>query len=187
MRADLFDFDLPPELIAQEPARPRDAARLLVVGESLDERTVRDLPDLLRPGDLLVLNDTRVLPTRFAGRRGAVPVEVTLVERAGEGAWWALARPGKRLRPGDPVELAKGLGATVEGRTRRAGSGSASRWTARICWPRSGPRARCPCRPTSIARAAATRATGTTTSPCSRDAKARSRRRRLRCTSHPNS
>ena len=116
MRADLFDFDLPAELIAQGPARPRDAARLLVVGESLDERTVRDLPDLLRPGDLLVLNDTRVLPTRFAGRRGAVPVEVTLVERAGEGAWWALARPGKRLRPGDPVELAEGLGATVEGK-----------------------------------------------------------------------
>jgi S-adenosylmethionine:tRNA ribosyltransferase-isomerase len=114
MRADLFDFDLPPELIAQEPARPRDAARLLVVGDGFGERSVRDLPDLLRPGDLLVLNDTRVLPTRFAGRRGAVPVEVTLVEPAGEAAWWALARPGKRLRPGDPLELAQGLTATVE-------------------------------------------------------------------------
>ena len=124
MRVDLFDFDLPPELIAQEPIRPRDAARLLLVDEApLREAVVRDLPGLLRPGDLLVLNDTRVLPTRFFGRRGEVAVEVTLVERIGEDAWWALAKPGKRLRPGDCVELAPGLAATVaakdgEGRVR---------------------------------------------------------------------
>ena len=73
MRVDLFDFDLPPELIAQAPIRPRDAARLLLVdGGPLREALVRDLPDLLRPGDLLVLNDTRVLPTRFFARRGEV-------------------------------------------------------------------------------------------------------------------
>ena len=82
MRVDLFDFDLPPELIAQEPLRPRDAARLLLVDEGpLRETVVRDLPDLLRPGDLLVLNDTRVLPTRFFGRRG----EVDLIPFVGQG------------------------------------------------------------------------------------------------------
>ncbi|MEK0082876.1 tRNA preQ1(34) S-adenosylmethionine ribosyltransferase-isomerase QueA [Benzoatithermus flavus] len=114
MRVDLFDFDLPPERIAQEPVEPRDAARLLLVDEGpLREAVVRDLPGLLRPGDLLVLNDTRVLPTRFFGRRGAVPVEVTLVERIDDDAWWALARPGKRLRPGDRVDLAPELTAEV--------------------------------------------------------------------------
>src|SRR5688572_10184226 len=109
MRTDLFDFDLPPELVAQRPASPRDAARLLLVGDHLAEALMRDLPDLLEPGDLLVLNDTRVLPTRFFGRRGDVPVEVTLVEPAGPGGWWALVRPGKRFLPGNRVELAPGL------------------------------------------------------------------------------
>jgi S-adenosylmethionine:tRNA ribosyltransferase-isomerase len=117
MRVELFDFDLPPELIAQAPVRPRDAARLLLVdGAPLRERQVRDLPELLQPGDLLVLNDTRVLPTRFFGRRGEVAIEVTLVERVGDASWWALARPGKRLRSGDMVELAPGLVATVAGK-----------------------------------------------------------------------
>lgn len=113
MRVDLFDFDLPPERIAQAPVHPRDAARLLVVGDRLADRIVRDLPELLVPGDLLVLNDTRVLPTRFAARRGDVPVELTLVEPVGDAAWWALARPGKRLRPGDRVDLAAELSAEV--------------------------------------------------------------------------
>jgi S-adenosylmethionine:tRNA ribosyltransferase-isomerase len=84
---------------------------------------VRELPGLLRPGDLVVLNDTRVLPTRLFGRRAAVPIEVTLVERIDAAGWWALARPGKRLRPGDRVELGPGLLAEVvakdgEGRVR---------------------------------------------------------------------
>lgn len=117
MRVELFDFELPEELIAQEPVSPRDAARLLVIDEGpLRASRVRDLPELLRAGDLLVLNDTRVLPTRFFGRRGSVPVEVTLVEPEGEAAWWALARPGRRLRPGDTVELAPGLAAEVVGK-----------------------------------------------------------------------
>ena len=99
--------------------RPRDAARLLLVDERpLREMAVRDLPTLLSPGDLLVLNDTRVLPTRFAARRDAVAVEVTLIERIDGSTWWALARPGKRLRVGDPVELAPGLMAEVLGRDR---------------------------------------------------------------------
>ena len=117
MRVDLFDYDLPPELIAQQPIQPRDASRLLLVDDGpLRERRVHDLPELLQPGDLLVLNDTRVLPTRFFGCRGQVAVEVTLTERIDETAWWALARPAKRLRPGDVVELAPGLAATVAGK-----------------------------------------------------------------------
>ena len=79
MRTELFDFALPRELIAQRPLAPRDAARLLVVAErGLEDRQVRDLPALLRPGDLLVLNDTKVIPARLSGRRGAAAVEVTL-------------------------------------------------------------------------------------------------------------
>ena len=101
MRVQLFDFALPSELIAQAPIRPRDAARLLLVdGGLLRETVVRDLPNLLSPRDLLVLNDTRVLPTRFFALRGEVPVEVTLIERIDAAAWWALARPGKRFGDG---------------------------------------------------------------------------------------
>ncbi len=113
MRVELFDFALPEELVAQRPAEPREAARLLVVGEALLDRRVADLPELLEPGDLLLLNDSRVLPTRFWGRRGAVAVEATLVEPVGEDAWWALVRPGRRLRPGDRVELGRDLLAEV--------------------------------------------------------------------------
>lgn len=117
MRVDLFDFELPAELIAQAPVSPRDASRLLLVGEhDLAEAVVRGLPSILRPGDLLVLNDTRVLPTRFFARRGEVEVEVTLIEAIDAQRWWALARPGKRLRPGDAVALAPDLLAEVEGK-----------------------------------------------------------------------
>src|SRR5690242_18589447 len=78
MRVDDFDFDLPRQLIAAHPAEPRDAARLLVIGPTLDDRAIGDLPALLRPGDLLVFNDTRVIPARLVGIRGAARVEVTL-------------------------------------------------------------------------------------------------------------
>ncbi|MCB2054222.1 MAG: tRNA preQ1(34) S-adenosylmethionine ribosyltransferase-isomerase QueA [Geminicoccaceae bacterium] len=113
MRVDQFDFALPADLIAQRPVRPREAARLLHVGAGLTDLRVADLPSLFRAGDLMVLNDTRVLPTRFAARRGNAAVEVTLVQPIGEAAWWAFARPGKRLRAGDPVTLAEGLEARV--------------------------------------------------------------------------
>ncbi len=96
-----FDFSLPPELIAQHPARPRDAARLLHVGAGLRDRSVRDLPGLLRAGDLLVANDTRVIPAQIAMRRGAARIDVTLDQPVGEGAWHALARNTRRLREGD--------------------------------------------------------------------------------------
>ncbi|MDH3791638.1 MAG: tRNA preQ1(34) S-adenosylmethionine ribosyltransferase-isomerase QueA [Rhodospirillales bacterium] len=113
MRTDDFDFDLPRELIAQHPVRPRDAARLLEVGVELADRAFRDLPDLLEPGDVLVFNDTRVIPTRLVGRRGAGKVEVTLHKAEGEGRWRAFARPARKLKPGDRIDFAGGLAAEV--------------------------------------------------------------------------
>ena len=113
MRTENFDFALPAEAIAQRPARPRDAARLLRVGERLEDRMVRDLPRLLRPGDLLVLNDTKVMPTRLFGRRGGVSVEATVLEETAPGCWRALARPARRLRQGDRVEFAAEFAAVV--------------------------------------------------------------------------
>ena len=116
MRVDAFDFALPAELIAQAPLPERDASRLLVVGERLSDRSLRDLPELLAPGDLLVLNETRVLPTRFAARRrrGDSSVEITLVADLGHDRWQAFARPGRRLVAGDALVLASGLEAAVE-------------------------------------------------------------------------
>jgi S-adenosylmethionine:tRNA ribosyltransferase-isomerase len=113
MKVSDFDFDLPPGLIAQAPARPRDSARLLHVGATLRDLGVADLPSLVRPGDLLVFNDTRVIPARLSGRRGAVAIEVTLTSRRGDGTWEALARPARRLKAGDRIEFAPGFGASV--------------------------------------------------------------------------
>ena len=109
-----FDFALPDEAIAQAPAEPRESARLLHVAEHLTDLQVNDLPSLLEPRDLLVLNDTAVLPTRFYGQRGDIPVEVTLIAPDGSDAWWGLARPGKRLRYGDDVSLSAGFTARVD-------------------------------------------------------------------------
>ena len=121
MRVDLFDFDLPDDLIAQRPASPRDSARLLdVAPDGLRDRHVRDLPGLLRRGDLLVFNDTRVIPARLKGVRGGtagrqdVAVEALLIRDLGGGRWLSFARPTKRLRPGDGLAFAGGLGAKVE-------------------------------------------------------------------------
>ena len=111
MRTDLFDFSLPPDRIALRPVRPRDAARLLVVrpGAPLADRVVRDLPDLLRPGDQLVVNDTRVMAAQLSGRRiGRGPetrVEATLIRRLDGSRWLAFVKPGKRLAVGDVVRF----------------------------------------------------------------------------------
>jgi S-adenosylmethionine:tRNA ribosyltransferase-isomerase len=114
MRTDLFDFDLPPDRIALRPIVPRDAARLLFVrpgaDPELDDRCVRDLPDLLQAGDVLVVNDTKVIPARLQGRRiGRGPtepaIEATLHRRLDGARWRAFVRPAKRLSPGDIVRF----------------------------------------------------------------------------------
>src|SRR6516165_2044917 len=108
MRLDDFDFELPRRLIADHPCEPRDAARLLVIPASgpLQDRGIVDLPLLLRPGDLLVFNDTKVIPARLFGRRGAASVEVTLHRDLGGGAWRAFAKGARRLRVGDHIVFA---------------------------------------------------------------------------------
>lgn len=107
MKLSDFDFDLPDDLIAQSPARPRDSARLLVVRpDGVEDRGVADLPDLFQPGDLMVVNDTRVIPARLTGRRGAARVEATLLKETAAGRWRAFARPGRRLRVGDRIDFA---------------------------------------------------------------------------------
>ena len=140
-----FDFDLPPDRIAQNPVRPRDAARLLRVrpgcGRSrhgqagpdrpmqplghdnrpiaeiptLEDRHVRDLPDLLRPGDVLVANDTRVIPAQLTAHRGDARIGITLNQPQPNGTWHALARNARRLREGDSLHFdgADDLSATV--------------------------------------------------------------------------
>lgn len=119
MRLDDFDFDLPDDLIALRPARPRPASRLLVAqGDALADSTVARLPEWLAPGDVLVLNDTRVIPARLTGRRpraggAGARVEVTLIQGDGGPVWRALARPGKRLAAGDRIDFAEGLAAEV--------------------------------------------------------------------------
>ena len=109
MRLADFDFDLPDDRIALRPASPRDSARLLEVAADgrLIDRRVHDLPGLLRPGDALVFNDTKVIPARLRGVRhrddGVVLVEVTLLKRLSSSRWSAFAKPGRRLRPGDRI------------------------------------------------------------------------------------
>lgn len=113
MKLSDFDFHLPAEAIAQHPLEPRHAARMLVVGDTLADRSVRDLPALLAPGDLLVCNDTKVIPVRLAGRRGEVAVEATLIEDLGDGRWRAMAKPGRRLRSGQRIKFADDFAAEV--------------------------------------------------------------------------
>jgi S-adenosylmethionine:tRNA ribosyltransferase-isomerase len=117
MRVDLFDFDLPPDRIALRPARPRDAARMLLVeGGQLSDRQVLDLPDILRPGDVLVFNDTRVIPAQLEGRRGEARVGATLHKREGLREWWAFVRNAKRVRDGDVIEFGEGVKASAVSR-----------------------------------------------------------------------
>ncbi len=117
MRVDLFDFELPPERIALRPVSPRDSARmLLVTGDTLADRAVLDLPTILRPGDCLVFNDTRVIPAQLEGRRGEAKVGVTLHKRIDLRRWQAFVRNAKRLRIGDDVDFGAGVSARVEAR-----------------------------------------------------------------------
>jgi S-adenosylmethionine:tRNA ribosyltransferase-isomerase len=115
MRVDLFDFELPAERIALRPAEPRDSARLLLVGpEGLRDHVVRDLPALLRAGDMLVFNDTRVIPARLEGQRGDARIGATLHKREGPRSWRAFVRNARRLRIGDRIDFGAGVTAIAE-------------------------------------------------------------------------
>jgi S-adenosylmethionine:tRNA ribosyltransferase-isomerase len=118
MRLDDFDFDLPRELIASRPCEPRDAARLLFIPASggFDDGHIAELPALLRPHDLLIFNDTKVIPARLVGRRGAASVEITLYRDLGGGSWRAFAKGARRLRSGDRLVFAEDFAAEVAGK-----------------------------------------------------------------------
>ncbi|MFC7499816.1 tRNA preQ1(34) S-adenosylmethionine ribosyltransferase-isomerase QueA [Enterovirga sp. GCM10030262] len=110
MRVDLFDFDLPSDRIALRPASPRDSARLLLVqGDALEDRVVTDLPGLLREGDVLLFNDTRVIPAQLEGHRGNARVGATLHKREGPREWRAFVRNARRVRDGDRIDFGSGV------------------------------------------------------------------------------
>ena len=124
MRVDDFYFDLPPDRIALRPARPRDAARLLLVeGGAISDRAMLDLPDLLAPGDVLVFNNTRVIPAQLEGRRGAsvdglksrpgAGIGATLHKREDSRSWWAFVRNARRVRIGDMIDFGEGVHASA--------------------------------------------------------------------------
>ena len=123
MRVDLFDFDLPPDNIALRPASPRDSARLLAAAgpSGIEDRTVRDLPSLLRAGDMLVFNDTRVIPAQLEGRRGEARIGATLHKRIGLRQWQAFLRNAKRVREGDRIEFGAGVTAIAGARDEDGG------------------------------------------------------------------
>ncbi len=116
MRVDLFDFDLPGERIALRPVSPRDAARMLVVRDGLQDWRVGDLPQMLRAGDCLVFNDTRVIPAQLTGRRGDATIGATLHKREGVRSWRAFIRNARRLREGAAIDFGQGVSATSTAR-----------------------------------------------------------------------
>ena len=130
MKLSDFDFDLPEQLIATRPARPRSSARLLLAnGNAIEDRIVNQLPDILQPGDRLILNDTKVIPARLTGQRlrqgeageTSAKIEVTLLEPQAEGTWTALVKPLKKVRDGETITFSNDLSAVIEG--RRDGQG----------------------------------------------------------------
>ncbi|RXR29843.1 tRNA preQ1(34) S-adenosylmethionine ribosyltransferase-isomerase QueA [Sphingobium fluviale] len=123
MDVSLFDFVLPQERIALRPAEPRDAARMLVMegGGELRDASVRDLPDLLRAGDCLVFNDTRVIPAQLEGTRGEARIGATLHKRIDLRRWQAFVRNAKRLRAGDRIDFGAGVTAIAEERDDEGG------------------------------------------------------------------
>jgi len=123
MKLSDFDFDLPEDLIATRPANPRSSARLLVAqGDAISDSRVSDLPDWLRPGDRLVLNDTRVIPARLSGRRHrdsaqgpvSASIEATLLDPQADGCWSALIKPLKKVKPGEDIVFSDDLSARLE-------------------------------------------------------------------------
>jgi S-adenosylmethionine:tRNA ribosyltransferase-isomerase len=123
VRVDLFDFELPVERIALRPASPRDAARMLVVAgqEGLTDRGIADLPDVLRSGDCLVFNDTRVIPAQLEGTRGNARIGATLHKRIDLRRWQAFVRNAKRVKDGDRIDFGAGVSAIAEARDDEGG------------------------------------------------------------------
>ena len=113
LKTEDFDFHLPRECIAARPARPRDSSRLLEVGDTLHDHAFRDLPSLLNPGDILVFNDTRVLPVQLSGLKGAAKISLTLIKHTAPARWRGFARPAKKLSPGDELAFGEGFSATM--------------------------------------------------------------------------
>ena len=114
MRVDLFDFALPNDRIALRPARPRDSARLLLVeGAEISDHKVMDLPSLLRAGDVLLFNDTKVIPAQLEGRRGEAKIGATLHKREGPRSWWSFVRNARRLHVGDRIEFGAEVAASA--------------------------------------------------------------------------
>jgi S-adenosylmethionine:tRNA-ribosyltransferase-isomerase (queuine synthetase) len=189
MRLSEFDYALPEELIAQEPPAERDGARMLVVERATGrwyDRTFRDLPEYIHPGDCVVLNDSRVLPSRLHGVRegGAGAVEVLLLESTSPDAleWTALVRPGRKLMPGARVRFGETLTAEILTRGERGErtlrfSGESDIYAALTA------SATCPCRRTFAARIAAK--TANAIRPSMRASAVRSPRPPLACTSLP--
>lgn len=118
MKVELFDFELPQDLIALRPASPRDSARLLVAGATgaIADKVVSDLPAALRPGDVLVFNDTKVIPAQLTGSRGEATIGATLHKRIDLRRWQAFIRNAKRLKPGDRIAFGHGVDAVAEER-----------------------------------------------------------------------
>lgn len=117
VRVDLFDFALPEDRIALRPASPRDSARMLVLdGEAMEDRLVSDLPDCLRAGDIVVFNDTRVIPAQLEGRRGEAKIGATLHKREGLRQWRAFVRNAKRVREGDRIDFGGEVAAIASNR-----------------------------------------------------------------------
>jgi S-adenosylmethionine:tRNA ribosyltransferase-isomerase len=120
MKTDDFDFELPPERIALHPVEPRDAARLLVIApDGVSDRTVRDLPGLLRAGDVLVFNDTRVIPAALTGRRrrgeAVARIEANLHKRVDQSRWFAFVRPARKLEVGERISFGDGSNVCLAG------------------------------------------------------------------------
>lgn len=116
MRVDLFDFDLPESSIATSPASPRDSSKLLRIGDTLTDMSVRDIPALLQPGDVMVFNDSKVIPARLHGKRGDINVEILLHKMIRDNEWLCFAKPAKRLKDGQTIVFADDFSATVLGR-----------------------------------------------------------------------